>query len=106
MWVFWSCDFPFDHVTLIIPQPFFYGAFETRLSTMALCQLLTHCVTTGDQVLCALTMEEEEEEVATGNGVVTRSQRAAGNTVASHCTSLYASFLVQPPQGGQKSLYQ
>lgn len=52
---------------------------------MALCQLLTHCVTTGDQVLCALTLEEEE--LATGNGVVTRSRRAAGNTVASHCTS-------------------
>lgn len=61
---------------------------------MALCQLLTHCVTTGDQVLCALTLEEEEE-LSTGNGVVTRSRRAAGNTVASHSISVYTfKFLV------------
>lgn len=88
--VCWSHDCIFGCVEHnFFSQPFFYGVFETRLSTMALCQLLTHCITTGDQVLCSLTIEEEE--VATGDGMVTRSQRAAGNTgsVASPSLSLY-----------------
>lgn len=61
---------------LVASQPFFYGVFETRLSTVALCQLLTHCVTTGDQTLCTLSVQEEE--IAVEEGVVTRSRRAAG----------------------------
>lgn len=96
----------FGHVLhiILIPQPFFYGVFETRLSTMALCQLLTHCVTTGDQVLCSLTIEEEE--VATGDGVVTRSQRAAGNTGSVASPFLYLPLSVQLLCRGQTSLYQ
>ena len=47
-----------------------------RLSTVALCRLLTHCVTTGDQLLSTLCVEEEE--VAMDDGVMTRAQRAAG----------------------------
>ena len=54
-------------------QPFFFGVFEVHLSTMALCQLLTHCAAAGDQHMCSLTLYEEG--VGQGEGVVTRSQR-------------------------------
>lgn len=53
--------------------------FEVRLSTTALCQLLTHCAATGDQLLCSLTLYEEDEE-GLGEGVVTRSQKAQCKT--------------------------
>lgn len=62
-------------ISLII-QPFFFGIFETRLSTMALCDLLRHCVATSDQILCGLTLHEDIISDMSGVGVVTRSQRS------------------------------
>ena len=69
--LFW-CKIKFDR---IFPQPFFFGLFETRLSTVALCRLLSHCVTTGNQLLCSVMVEEEES--GSGFGVRTRAQKAA-----------------------------
>ena len=62
-------------ITLSLAQPFFFGSYDTRISTVALCQLLSHCVSTGNQLLCGLLIEEEEEDGAAG--VKTRSQKAA-----------------------------
>ncbi|CAI8007574.1 Importin-9 [Geodia barretti] len=57
-------------------HPFFFGSFETRLSTVALCQLLSHCVTTGNNLLCSVVVEEEEDN-GCGLGVQTRAQKTA-----------------------------
>lgn len=57
---------------------------EVRLSTTALCQLLSHCAASGDQHLCSLTLYEEG--VGLGEGVVTRSQRRAGSVQRSKVT--------------------
>ena len=41
-------------------QPFFFGVYETRVSTLALCRVLTHCVTTGDERLTKITVKVED----------------------------------------------
>ena len=64
----------FSQTTPLGPlQPFFFGSFETRLSTMALCQLLSHCVAMGNRLLCGVLVEEEE--VCVSGGVQTRAQK-------------------------------
>lgn len=40
-------------------QSTFYGVYETRVSTLALCHILSHYVATGDHRLGNITVEEE-----------------------------------------------
>jgi len=40
-------------------QEFFFGCYETKLSTLALCQLLTHILSTGDPQLTEIAITEE-----------------------------------------------
>ena len=41
-------------------QSFFFGHYEQRVSTVALCQLLSHCLNTGDQRLNSIVVTEED----------------------------------------------
>jgi hypothetical protein len=53
---------------------FFYGHYQQRISTIALCQLLSHCVATGDHRLNNI-LVMEEEIASVNDGIVTRSKR-------------------------------
>lgn len=57
-------------------HPFFFGVFEMRVSTLALCKLLSHCITSGDERLSKI-MVQGEEVPSTGEGIQTRSSRQA-----------------------------
>ncbi|XP_019850616.1 PREDICTED: importin-9-like [Amphimedon queenslandica] len=54
----------------------FFGSYEQRLSTIALCQLLSHCINTGDQRLNSIAVVEEEIPL-TSDGIVTRSKKVS-----------------------------
>lgn len=45
----------------------FFGVYETKVSTLALCHLLSHCVATGDQRLTQLLVVGGKEGVHGGN---------------------------------------
>ena len=49
------------------PQSCFCGVYEARVSTVALCQLLGHCLRTGDQRLGSIVIEGEDP-VISGDG--------------------------------------
>lgn len=55
---------------------YFFGHYEQRVSTVALCQLLSHCLNTGDQRLNNILVVEEEAPNHT-EGVLTRSKKAS-----------------------------
>lgn len=54
---------PLSHLLPLLSLPCqscFFGSYEQRVSTIALCQLLSHCVNTGDQRLNSIAVMEEE----------------------------------------------
>lgn len=56
-------------------QPFFFGMYESRVSTLALCQLLSHCVVTGDQRLTELHVEDSQIHVHSMRGAEDRPHK-------------------------------
>ena len=64
------------------PQTCFCGVYEARVSTVALCQLLSHCLRTGDQRLGSIVIEGEDP-VINGDGrggVLERSGMTTADT--------------------------
>eukprot|EP00731_Ephydatia_muelleri_P021541 Em0014g132a len=53
---------------------FFYGVYETRVSILALCKLLNHCLTVRDSRLAKLSVRVEEG--AMSEAIFTRSRKA------------------------------
>ena len=47
-------------MSVVFFQPFFFGVYETRVSSLALCKLLTHCIQTGDDRLTEVKVRGEE----------------------------------------------
>ena len=54
-------------VLFLLVQSFFYGVYETRVSTLALCKLLNHCLTVRDSRLAKLSVRVEEGAMSEGN---------------------------------------
>lgn len=52
----------------------FYGIYERKVSTMALCKLFEHGVTTNDARLVSVTIRDPVETVQNGNRPRTRQQ--------------------------------
>lgn len=57
----------------------FYGIYERKVSTMALCKLFEHGVTTNDARLVSVTIRDMVETVQNGNRPRTRQQSQSGN---------------------------
>lgn len=57
----------------------FYGIYERKVSTMALCKLFEHGVTTNDARLISVRIRDVVETVQNGNGPRTRQQSSGVN---------------------------
>lgn len=55
-------------------QPMFYGIYERKVSTMALCKLFEHGVTTNDPRLLSVKIRDVVETASSSNRPRTRQQ--------------------------------
>lgn len=50
-------------------HPFFFGVYENKISTLSLCQLLSYCISTGDQRMTEILVSGAKEDTACSHQV-------------------------------------